>query len=95
MTDPPGGKRIEAAKKAVETARGAVEEAEKALRIVRRRFEKESARLEAALSERAPQREKIVRISPRKSSGVTTTSAAGATTSRPCVSRTAPVRGVG
>lgn len=56
---------IEAAEKTVATARAAVEEAEKALRIVRRRYEKESSRIESALAEKQPERDAIAkRIAP-------------------------------
>jgi predicted nucleic acid-binding Zn-ribbon protein len=47
---------IEAAKKQVETATAARDEAEKALKVVRRRFDKATARIEAELEARAPKR---------------------------------------
>jgi uncharacterized protein len=52
---------IEAAKKAVETAQAAVDEAEKALRIVRRRYEKESSRIDQEIEERMPSRERLAK----------------------------------
>jgi uncharacterized protein len=50
---------IETAKKAVDTTRAAVEEAEKALRIIQKRFERESTRIESELATRAPKRERL------------------------------------
>jgi predicted nucleic acid-binding Zn-ribbon protein len=50
---------IEAAKKAVETAQAAVQEADKALKIIRRRYEKEATRIETELDKHAPQRERV------------------------------------
>jgi predicted nucleic acid-binding Zn-ribbon protein len=50
---------IEAAKKTVETAGAAVEEADKALRIIRRRYEKEAHRIESELDSRQPERERV------------------------------------
>lgn len=50
---------IEAARNVAETARAAVEEAEKALRIVHSRYEKALGRIEEALAERAPARERL------------------------------------
>src|SRR5205809_685670 len=52
---------IEAARKQVEVAQAAVDEAEKALKIVRRRYEKEEARIEAALEEHSPARERLAK----------------------------------
>jgi predicted nucleic acid-binding Zn-ribbon protein len=52
---------IEAARKQVEVAQGAVDEAEKALKIIRRRYEKEEARIEAALQERSPARDRLAK----------------------------------
>jgi uncharacterized protein len=53
------GDEIEAATKTAETAKAAVDEAEKALRVMRRRYEKEAARLEKELDERTPERERL------------------------------------
>lgn len=50
---------IEAAARNVETARAAVEEAEKALGIVRKRYEKASSRIDAGLKEYEPARQKL------------------------------------
>lgn len=53
---------MEAAKKAVETAQAAVEEAEKALRVVRRRFERESERIETDLRSHRPERDRLAGV---------------------------------
>lgn len=50
---------VEAAKSQVTIAQAAVDEAEKALRIVRKRYEKESARIETELGARGPERERV------------------------------------
>lgn len=50
---------IEQARKNVETAKVAVEEAEKALRIVKRRYEKESGRVDAELAKLTPERDRV------------------------------------
>lgn len=52
---------VEAAKKAAETARAAVDEGEKALVVMRRRYEKASSRLEAELKARTPKRNRIAK----------------------------------
>jgi len=52
---------IEAARGVVDTARAAVEEAEKALRIIHRRLEKESARIDQELETRVPARERTAK----------------------------------
>ncbi len=52
---------IEAARKAVETASAAVDEAQKALKIVRRRYEKEAARVEGELGKLLPRRDRIAK----------------------------------
>jgi uncharacterized protein len=53
---------IEGARKTVETAQAAVDEAEKALSIIRRRYEKAASRIERALEERMPERERLVGV---------------------------------
>jgi predicted nucleic acid-binding Zn-ribbon protein len=50
---------LEGAQKTADTARAAVEEAEKALRVIRRRFEKETARIEAGLATHQPERDRL------------------------------------
>jgi predicted nucleic acid-binding Zn-ribbon protein len=50
---------IESAKKAVETAQAAVDEAEKAMGIVRKRYEKEASRIQGALDSKLPERERL------------------------------------
>lgn len=50
---------LETARKAMETAAASAEEAEKALRVLRRRYERDVARIEEALSEKQPARERL------------------------------------
>ncbi len=50
---------IEAAEKTVEAAKARVDEADKALRVVRRRYERESARIEQELSSKTPERARV------------------------------------
>jgi uncharacterized protein len=50
---------IESAKKAVEAAQATVAEAEKALQIIRRRYEKEVARIDGDLKKHAPERDRL------------------------------------
>lgn len=52
---------IEAARKVVEAATAAVDEAQKALKIVRRRYEKEAARIEGELGKLVPRRKRIAK----------------------------------
>jgi predicted nucleic acid-binding Zn-ribbon protein len=52
---------IEAAGKAVELAKAAVDEAERALRIVQKRFEKASARIDEGMQKHEPKRAKLVK----------------------------------
>lgn len=53
---------VEPARKAVEAAQAAVVEAEKALKIVRGRYEKEIERIEKAVKLRTPKRNKLVKV---------------------------------
>lgn len=50
---------LEAAQKTVDTARASVEEAEKALRVIRKRFERDSARIDTALATQQPERDRL------------------------------------
>jgi len=52
---------MEAANKQVEQAKVAVEEADKALRIIRKRFEKESGRIDADLAKHTPERDRLAK----------------------------------
>jgi uncharacterized protein len=53
------GDEVDSAREAVDTARASVEEAEKALKVVRRRFEREKTRLKKGLEEISPKRERL------------------------------------
>jgi len=55
------GDELETARKSVEAARATVDEAEKALRIVRRRYEKASERIDQEMAKLTPEREKLAK----------------------------------